>query len=72
MGDSFSGRLKSCEMRWYVVSTKPNRKKEVEQNTQSYRDGVFLAPVAGGKDCSANLHHAWRHTSSSPLNLQAV
>jgi hypothetical protein len=74
MSDSFSGRLKSCKMHWYVVSTKPNHEKQAEQNIRhiTYRDGVFLATLAGGKDCSANLYYAWRHASSSSLNLQTV
>jgi transcriptional antiterminator RfaH len=42
MSDSFSGRLKSCQMRWYVVSTKPNHEKQAEQNIQHIGMECFL------------------------------
>ncbi len=42
MSDSFSGRLRPCKMRWYVVSTKPNHEKQAEQNIQHIGMECFL------------------------------
>ena len=42
MSDSTSFKLSSCEMRWYVVSTKPNQEKQAEQNIVRLGVGCFL------------------------------
>lgn len=42
MGDSASAKLDSCEMRWYVVCTKPNQEKQAELNIGRVGVGCFL------------------------------
>ena len=42
MSDSFSDRLRCCEMRWYVLSTKSNHERQAEQNIRRMGVECFL------------------------------
>jgi transcriptional antiterminator RfaH len=42
MSDYFSGRLRTYEMRWYVLCTKSNHEKQAEQNIQRLGVECFL------------------------------
>ncbi len=42
MSDSFLDRLRCCEMRWYVLSTKSNHERQAEQNIRRMGVQCFL------------------------------